>query len=94
MARHTHCVKVESIAEYKEAIDAAQTLGLELSDVDAGQYGWESPDADAIHPRGQFEIKKVGHKYVHFDFGDEGIARAAFGRDYDGVPAYLQLKFD
>lgn len=94
MGRHTHSVRVESVEEYKEAIDAAETLGLELTDVDAARYGWESPDADAIHPKGRFEIKKVGRKYVHFDFGDEGIARAAFGTDYDGDSAYLKLKFD
>jgi len=91
MAKHS--VKVESVEEYKDAVDAANTLGLEVSDVDAARYGWDSPDADAIHPKGRFTIKKVGHKYVHFDFGDEGIARAEFGTDYDGDKAHLRLHF-
>lgn len=95
MARHSHTVKVESVAEYKDAIDAAETLGLELADIDASRYGWDSPDADAIHPRGNFEIKKVGRKYIHFDFGSEGVARAAFGYDsIDEQPAYIRLYFD
>jgi len=94
MARYKHTVKVTSTNEYREAIEAADTLGLELADVDAARYGWESPDADAIHPKGKFEIKKVGHKYVHFDFGDEGVARGAFSEDYNGDSAYLRLKFN
>lgn len=94
MTRYTHTVKVESVAEYKDAMDAADTLGLELADVDASRYGWDSPDADAIHPKHNFEIAKVGRKYVHFDFGDEGTARAAFGTDYDGEPTYLRLRFN
>lgn len=88
-----HSVTVESTDEYKDAIDAADTLGLEVVDVDAARYGWVSPDAEAIHPRDQFDIQKVGRKYVHFDFGDEGVARAEFGTDYDGTEAYLQLHF-
>jgi len=63
MAKYT--VKVESTKEYKEAIDAAETLGLEVSDVDAARYGWESPDADAVHPKGRFEIKKVGRTKIN-----------------------------
>jgi len=94
MARYAHSVKVESCQEYKEAIEAAETLGLELADVDASRYGWDSPDADAIHPRGRFDIEKVGRKYVHFDFGKEGVARAAFGTDIDGDSAYLRLNFN
>jgi hypothetical protein len=94
MATYAHTVKVESTREYREAMEAAETLGLELADVDAARYGWDSPDADAIHPKGQFEVAKVGRKYVHFDFGDEGTARAAFGTDYDGESAYLRLRFN
>jgi len=88
-----HSVKVESISEFKDALDAAETLGLDVVDVDAARYGWESPDADAIHPKGNFEIEKVGRKYVHFDFGSEGVARAEFGTDYDGDAAYIRLHF-
>lgn len=94
MGRHKHSVKVESVSEYKEAVNAAETLGLEVRDIDAARYGWDTPDADAIHPRGNFTIKKVGRKYIHFDFGNEGIGRAAFGTDYDGDPAYLRLYFE
>jgi hypothetical protein len=94
MSRSKHSVKVESVEEYKNAIEAAETLGLSVSDIHASRYGWESPDADAIHPKKQFEIAKVGRKYVHFDFGDEGVARAEFSTDYDGDSAYLQLHFN
>jgi len=95
MTRYTHSVKVESCKEYKNAVEAANTLGLEVVDVDASRYGWESPDAEAIHPKHNFSIKKVGHKYVHFDFGSEGVARAEFGFDsIDNEPAHLRLHFN
>jgi hypothetical protein len=94
MTNYTHTVKVKSTKEYREAMDAADTLGLKLADVDAARYGWDSPDADAIHPKGDFGIEKVGRKYIHFDFGDEGTARAAFGTDFDGEQTYLRLRFN
>lgn len=93
MAKHT--VEVTSVKEYKEAVEAAETLGLEVKKITGSRYGWETPDADAIHPSGKLEIDKIGRKYVHFDFGSEGVARAAFG--YDSIndePAYLRLYFN
>ena len=93
--RAKHSVKVESTEEYKDAINAAEALDLELCDVDASTYGWDSPDSDAIHPQSNFEIKKVGHKYIHFDFGSEGVARAEFGRDVvNGDKAHIRLYFN
>jgi len=94
MARYKHRLKVRSIEAYKEAIEAASKLGLEVADVGASRHGWETPDADSLHPRGEFEIAKVGRKYIHFDFRNAGKCRGEFGRDYDGDKAYLELRFN
>jgi hypothetical protein len=95
MLRGKHSVKVESIEEYKEAVEAAETLDLEISEIEASRNGWETPDADAVHPRGtRFDIKKVGHKYIHFEFSKGDVCRAEFGTNYDKDSAYLRLHFN
>jgi hypothetical protein len=93
MTRNKHTVKVESVSEYKDALKAAETLDLEVVDIDAARYGWDSADDTAVHPKGNFDISMVGRKYVHFDFGHEGVARAAFGTAANGESAYLRLYF-
>jgi len=95
MARYSHTVKVESTEEYKEAVEAAETLGLELVDVEPSRYGWEpEEDGYALHPRDYHDIVKVGYKYVHFDI-DGQIVKAEFREDrFDDEEAYLRLCFN
>lgn len=62
--------------EYKEAVEAAETLGLELAWVDAYGYGWETPtDAPPVQPNAaghEVDIVKVGRKYFHMKLANPG----------------------
>ncbi len=86
-------VTVESIAEYKDAVDAAETLGLEVDSIRPSRHGWESPDYDAVTPRKYHELVKVGRKYLHFEMNDE-VVRVAFGDERSDIfdPASLTLR--
>lgn len=60
--------EVTTPAEYKEAVAAAELLGLELVKVSAYGYGWEAADDQPVHPDAGgsgVEIRKVGRKYFH-----------------------------
>lgn len=87
--------EVSSIVEYKEAVEAAETLGLELQKVSAYGYGWESPDGP-VHPDaggGGVDVVKVGRKYLHMKL-DGKVCRVAFGRAPDSLDdAKLVLRF-
>lgn len=80
MYNSKHTVEVNSTQEYREVIEAAETLGLELDKITASRGGWETKEDYAIHPRGSVNIEKMGYEYVHFAF-EEGTAKAKFGWD-------------
>lgn len=57
--------RVESPAEYKEMVQAADVLGLEVTE--ALMYGqWKTDDGYPVSP-GQVEIEKVGRKYFYIE---------------------------
>lgn len=94
MTRHKHTQRVESIEEYKEAVEAAETLGLEVEAVGASSFGWDTASGCAFHPTYDPEVLKVGRKYVHFATGDGKKVRAAFGYDsVDNEACWIRLGF-
>lgn len=95
-------VDVTDPSEYRDAIDAAETLGLDLQRVDAYGYGWEAADDAPVNPGAggrEVEIEKVGQKYFHMKLsGPDGtdvvpVECGKPGHDTDLRPARLTLRF-
>lgn len=100
---HAVSTDVRGPKEYNEAVEAAETLGLELSRVDAYGYGWETPENDPVSPGAcgrEVDIRKVGQKYFHMALtGPDGVevipvACGRPGYDTDLDRSKLVLRFD
>lgn len=60
-------VEVTDPDEYREAVEAADVLGLELSRVDGDGYGWEAKDGQPVQPgsSGEIDIVRVTDGWFH-----------------------------
>jgi hypothetical protein len=71
--------EVESASEYKEAIEAIETLGLEIKKVEIDKYGIETKDGSALHVN-KVQVNDVGYKWININFGtNENIDIALCG---------------
>lgn len=85
---------VETPQEYKDAIQHAEALGLELSEVQ-GYGSWKTHDGHPVFIRaggsGRVEVEKAGRKYFHIEINDriEKLHPTDGARDY----GHLRLTF-
>lgn len=62
--RSKHSVECTTVAEIREKVEAAETLGLEVCEW--AFYGaWDTADDCAVFPNRNKEVKKIGYKYLH-----------------------------
>lgn len=92
---YSHVVEVADPKEAKEALDAAETLGLELRN--AQVRGWWKYDEDVdIAKHAKCGIETVGRKWFHLEVQGEVIKGKPrrCPSQYSGDDGTLRLNFD
>jgi len=91
----THSVKVSDPKEAKEALDAADTLGLELDS--ANVLGWWKYEEDvAIAKHADCQVSNVGRKWFYLEVSGE-VVKCRPRRcpsQYTGDSGILRLNFE
>jgi len=91
-----HAVDVKTPKAAREAIDAAETLGLELSEVEVRGHWKAHPDADGgpAH-RSTWELRDTnGRKWFRLSEGVGTIRARPIPSDIKGRDSTLRLRFD
>lgn len=92
--RATHTVDVQSPQEAKDALDAAETLGLELRHAEV-HGSWEYTEDVVINSHAECEISNIGTKWYYLIVDGEEIKCKPRRARVDGLDdGYLRLIFD
>jgi hypothetical protein len=92
-----HIVTITDPADFSDAVEAAETLGMSLSGCENKGIWWTHKDAGFAVSRGmEFEVVKAGRKWFHvkFDDGNECRMRPVESDRERAENGKLRLLFD